>query len=208
MSLLQPHNLPFAAALMLLAMVALLQVFGVGGLSTDADTDADIDGDGMGAAEGLASLIGLGRVPFMVWLALFLFLFAAIGVSLQALVQNLLGAPLAPLLAGGAAAIAALPVNGLIVRPLARILPRDETTAVGLDSLLGRRATIVTGTASRGNPARARVQDRHGHPHHVMLEPHEDSGRMAEGEEVLLVRREDQLFHAVALHDGRLTADG
>ena len=55
------------------------------------------------------------------------------------------------------------------------------------------------GTARRGHPARARVHDRHGMMHHVMVEPHEDAGELCAGEEVLLVRREGEGFFASAL---------
>ena len=207
MSLLADHNLPFAVALVLMVLLALLQATGLGGLygdhgiDTEADADADADG---GLADGLLSFIGIGRVPFMIWLASFLLLFAGIGVGVQALADGLLGAPLDRWLAGVMAGLGALPVTGMLVRPLAHILPGDETSAVGLDSLVGRRATIVIGRAAAGHPARAKVHDRFGHAHHVMVEPHEAGSEMLEGDEVLLVRRESETFYGVALQERRL----
>lgn len=203
MSLLADHNLPFAVALALMVLLALLQAFGLGHVFGDHDLDADSDG---GLADGLLVALGVGRVPFMIWLATFLLLFAGIGVGIQSLADSLLGAPLDAWLAAVLAAVAALPANGAIVRSLARILPGDETTAVGLDSLVGRRATIVTGRAAAGNPARARVKDRFGHPHHVMVEPHEADSEMLEGDDVLLVRRENETFYGVALQERRLSS--
>jgi hypothetical protein len=119
----------------------------------------------------------------------------------------LAGAPLEAWLAAAIAAAAALPVTSALVRPLARILPRDHTTAVGLDALVGRRATITIGRATAGSPARAQVRDHHGHPHHVMVEPHDARGVIAEGEAVLIVRREQEIFYAVPLADRRLAAE-
>jgi hypothetical protein len=201
MTLLADYNLPFAVALALMVLLAAVQLLGLGGISIDADSDVDGDLDADGAANGLVSLLGIGRVPLMIWLALFLLCFAAIGVSGQALADSLLGTPLdkwlAALLAGGAA----LPVTGALVRPLARILPQDESTAVGLDSLLGRRGTVTTGRAAAGSPARTHVLDRHGHPHFVMLEPHEAHLVIEEGDDVLLVRRDDNLFFGVPLQE-------
>ena len=202
MSLLAEHNLPFAAALVLMALLAVVQVMGVAGF--DADADTELDAEGAGALEGLASLAGLGRVPFMIWLASLLLLFALLGLGIQALADNLLGAPLNRWVAAALAAVAALPATALLVRPLARILPRDETTAVGLDTLVGRRATITIGKALAGSPARAMVQDRFGHPHHVMVEPHDRAGEIREGETVLLVRREQETFYGVPLQDRQL----
>ncbi len=211
MSLLADHNLPFAVALALMALVALVQGVGLGGFELDADADLDADMDAGGADAGLgggiASLFGLGRVPLMIWLASFLLLFAMVGLGIQAVADGLLGAPLDPWPAAALAGAAALPVTGVFVRPLARILPRDHTTAVELDSLVGRRATITIGRAAAGSPARAQVRDHHGHPHHVMVEPHEAGGIIGEGERVLLVRREQELFYAVPLEDRRLAAN-
>lgn len=204
MSLLAAYNMPFAAALVLMLLLGLVQAVGLGTSLGDTDFDADADG---GFADGLVSFLGIGRVPFMIWLVCFLLVFALVGVGIQALAASLLGDPLDRWVAAAIAAVAGLPVTGGLVRPLAAILPGDETTAVGLDSLVGRRATIVTGRAAAGNPARAEVRDRHGHPHYVMVEPHEAGSQMLEGDEVLLVRREDEAFFGVPLQERRLAPD-
>ncbi len=90
--------------------------------------------------------------------------------------------------------MAALPLTGIFARGLNRILPGDETTAVSLDNLLGKRAEIVVGEARRGSPARGRVRDAHGQTHYVMVEPSDDTGWLATGATALLVRREGDLF--------------
>lgn len=208
MTWLADHNAPFAAALLLMVLLAIAQAIGLGDMLGDADVDADIDGDttlAAGPLEGLASLFGIGRVPFMVWLALFLFLFAAVGFGIQHLAEGFTGAPLDRWLAAVLAAVGCLPVTGVLARPLGRLLPHDETTAVSIDALVGRRATITEGIARSGSPARARVIDRHGHPHHVMVEPHEATSELHAGDEVLLVRREGNQFYATALAEHRLS---
>ena len=208
MTWLADHNAPFAAALLLMVLLAIAQAIGLGDMLGDADVDADVDGDttlAAGPLEGLASLFGIGRVPFMVWLALFLFLFAAVGFGIQHLAEGLTGAPLDRWLAAVLAAVGCLPVTGVLARPLGRLLPHDETTAVSIDALVGRRATITEGIARSGSPARARVIDRHGHPHHVMVEPHEATSELHAGDEVLLVRREGNQFYATALAERRLS---
>lgn len=207
MSLLEPHNLPFAAALGVMVLLAVMQMVGIGDLLGDADVDADIGETGMadGPIDGLLSLFGVGRVPFMIWLGLFLLMFAGLGLGIQELAESFIGYPFDALLASVLAGIAALPVTGVVARPLGRILPHDETTAVSLDTLVGRRAHITDGVARNGSPARARVIDRHGHPHHVMVEPHEASSEMHAGDEVLLVRREGENFYATALAERALS---
>ncbi len=207
MSLLEPHNLPFAAALGVMVLLAVMQMIGIGDLFGDADVDTDIGETGMvdGPIDGLLSLFGIGRVPFMIWLALFLLLFAGLGMGIQELAESFTGRPFDALLASVLVGIAALPVTGAVARPLGRMLPHDETTAVSLDTLVGRRAHITDGVARAGSPARARVIDRHGHPHHVMVQPHEVSSELRAGDEVLLVRREGDDFYATALSERALS---
>ena len=216
MTLLADYNLPFAIAFGAMLLLAVIQIIGVGDLfdlDADLEIDADIDAPDVSGAEfdgsasimgGITTLLGLGRVPFLIWLMTFLFLFASIGVSIQSLAGNLLGAPLDALLAAVATFGVTLPATATIVRPLGRILPQDETSAVGIDSLVGRRATITTGQARQGYPARAKVYDRHGQSHHVMVEPHEAGSEFHEGDEVLLVRREGQTFFGVPLAERKL----
>ena len=207
MTLLEPHNMPFAAALVIMLILAIVQLIGIADFG-DADFDLDADGDGLpdaGMFDGLLTLLGIGRVPLTIWLALFLFLFAGIGLSVQELATSLTGSPLDSWLAALIAGVAALPVTGVFARPLGRILPKDHTTAVSTESLIGRRATITDGVARTGSPARARVKDVHGQTHYVMVEPHEASSEIHAGDEVLLVRREDGQFYATALAERRLS---
>lgn len=207
MTLLEPHNMPFAAALVIMLILAIVQLIGIADFG-DADFDLDADGDGLpdaGMFDGLLTLLGIGRVPLTIWLALFLFLFAGIGLSVQELATSLTGSPLDSWLAALIAGVAALPVTGVFARPLGRILPKDHTTAVSTESLIGRRATITDGVARTGSPARARVKDVHGQTHYVMVEPHEASSEIHAGDEVLLVRREGGQFFATALAERRLS---
>lgn len=200
MDLLADHNLPFAAALALMLLLAVVQMIGLGDV-----LEPDLDGlDGDGPLDGLISFMGVGRVPFTVWLAGYLLAFAAIGVAGQDFARSLLGAPLSIGVASLLAGVAALPVISLIARPLGAILPQDETTAVSVESLVGRRGQIVTGRAAKGNPARARVADHFGHPHYVMVEPHEADAEFTEGTEILLTRKEGDIFFGVALENDRL----
>ena len=189
--LLASQNTPFAAAIVLMLLIGGLQAAGLG----DLDTDSDL---GDAASDGLLSLLGLGRLPLLLWLALFLMIFGVIGYAGQQFWQALTGSLASAWLAGPVAAAVSLPLTGAGSRLLARIMPQDETTAVAVDSLVGRFATIQTGTARPGSPARARVTDIHGHPHYVMVEPDNADQILHEGEEILLVRREGETFKAIS----------
>lgn len=214
MSLFADYNLPFLIALGVMLVLAILQFVGLGDFEFDADVDidvaaSDIDAGASGGAGflgAITTLLGLGRVPLFVWLMLFLLLFAMVGMSVQEFASSLTGSPLYSWLAAIIAGGAVLPITSVLVRPLAHILPQDETSAVSLASLVGRRGTVTTGRAQRGSPARTKVYDIHGQAHHVMVEPHENASEMLEGDEILLVRREGQTFFGVPLADRKLSA--
>ncbi|XUU61525.1 OB-fold-containig protein [Erythrobacter sp. HA6-11] len=212
MTLLEPYNMPFAAALVLMLFLAILQGTGLGDIldGADADLDADFDvemgGKGAGFAGGAASLLGLGRVPLMAWLAVYLFIFAGAGIGIQALADSLLGAPFERWLAALITAGLALPVTGILVRPLSAILPKDKTTAVSVDTLLGREAVITDGTARAGSPARAKVFDQHGQSHLVMVEPDDASQSFPAGQQVVLLRKESGQFYVAPAQGTVITA--
>ena len=190
-----PANLPFSAALAVMLLIGLAEAVGLG--ASAAHIDAHIDGD-----TDLLAWLGVGRVPLLILLVVFLTLFGLLGLAIQQVATNLTAAPLSLAIAIPAAALAALPATGLLSRGLARILPRDETTAVSLDTLVGKRGTITIGTARRGSPAQARVRDVHGQSHYVMVEPQNEDHPIGEGETVLLVRRDGHVFTALGPADG------
>ena len=198
--MLASENLPFAVALSLMLMIGLVEAIGLGVGAVHLDAHANLDAHVDTGGGDLLGWLGLGRIPLLMTIVVLLALFGMIGVTVQQLAAALLGEPLTPWIAAPAAFVAALPLTGLCARGLARILPRDETTAVSLDSLVGKRATVVVGTASFGCPARASVRDSYGQVHYVMVEPTDDRQIVPEGGTVLLVRREGEIF--VGLCDG------
>ena len=83
------------------------------------------------------------------------------------------------------------------------IFPKDETTAVTQESLVGCVGVVILGTAKRGSPAQARVKDGYGQQHYVMVEPDDDNALM-QGETVLLISLQDNLFKAIKNPNGNL----
>ncbi|TFI58894.1 DUF1449 family protein [Sphingomonas parva] len=190
-----PANLPFSAALAVMLLIGLAEAIGLG--ASAAHLDADLDGDA-----DLLGWLGIGQVPLLIVIVVFLTLFGLLGLTIQQVAEGVATRPLPLVIAVPAAIAAALPATGLFSRGLARILPRDETTAVSLDTLVGKRGTITIGTARRGSPAQARVRDSHGQSHYVMVEPQNEDHPIVEGETVLLVRRDGHVFTAIGTADG------
>jgi hypothetical protein len=196
--ILAPENLPFAVALLVMLLIGAVEAVGLGASAAHLDVGADADGG------DLLGWLGFGKVPLLILLVVLLALFGTIGLALQQVVTALAGVPLAPWNAAAIAVVASLPLLGVTARALARIIPQDETTAISLDTLLGKRATVTVGTARRGSPAQARVRDVHGQSHYVMIEPTDDAHAVAEGETVLLVRREGSIFIGLVEGDALL----
>ena len=188
-----PEVLPFTVALALMMMISLAEALGIGASAVHLDADLDLH-DGV----HLLGWLGFGAVPVLILLVIFLALFGLIGLIGQRIAAELLGGPITLWLAAHAAAAASLPLLGITARAAARIMPRDETTAVGRDTLIGKRATVTVGTARIGAPARAVVRDEHGQAHHVMVEPFSEGSEAKEGQSLLLVRREGELFIGLA----------
>jgi hypothetical protein len=144
-------------------------------------------------AEGFAnSVLGwlhVGKIPVLASLVVFLTSFAVVGFAVQFAAGSIIGRFLPAVIAGLIAFFAALPVVRVVAGWLAAVLPKDETRAVSDASLVGRVATIGTGTAALGRPAQARLNDEHGTTHYVMVEPEEPAERFEQGASVLLVRR-------------------
>ncbi len=190
------ENVAFVTAIVLMLLIGVVQLIGFGHFGDlDADVHADAD---------LLSWLGVGRLPLLMLLVVFLAIFGTGGLILQQAMVDWTGTPLNVWLAVPAVGIVSLPITGFAARGLARILPRDHTTAVPLEALIGRSAQVVTGRATFGSPARARAEDHHGQAHYVMVEPDRSGLVFEEGERVLLVRREGELFRAISRGDFHL----
>lgn len=174
--------------------IGLIEAIGLG--LGHLDSDMDVDDGGIGG--NLLGWLGLGGdLPMLIWLTSLLGCFTIAGVALQQGATGLLGEPVHWSLAvGGALAVGGL-LNIFVARGLARLLPGFETTVISSEDLVSLRATILEGTSRRGQPARGKVVDRHGQAHFVMIEPHDDTETISQGDIALLVRRDGALFFAV-----------
>lgn len=184
------ENLPFVIALATMLLIGLIEALGLSASAFHFDLDLDLDGDWLG-------WLGVGRVPLSILLVVFLGCFGVLGIIGQQIAHTVMGAALPGMVSIPGAVALALPGTGLAARGLGRILPRDETTAIDTDDLVGRRAVITVGRATQHSPARARARDPHGQAHYVLVEPDDPSAFFAEGDEVLLVRKEKHVFRAI-----------
>lgn len=198
---LAPESWPFLLATGLMLVIGVLELFL---LLAGASASHWLDGvishpDGVeGHADTLLGWLHIGRAPILALIVTLLAAFAVIGFGIQIVAAALAGALVPAWLAASVAFAGALPVVRVAGGWLARIVPREETTAVSDASLIGRTAIIVTGTAAAGRPAEARLRDEHGNPHYVMVEPEGLGVLFERGASVLLVRQiAGRRFHVI-----------
>ena len=226
MFLLAAENLPFTVSIVLMLAVAALEgvtsLFGAGlshlvdsfipdtdvdvDFDVDVDVDFDIDGPdvdvdaietGGSALTNVLGWLSVGKVPFLVLLVIFLTVFGMTGLALQGAVQTVTGTLLPGWLAAVPALIVTLPAVRIGGRGLAKIIPKDESSAVSRTTFVGRSATITLGTAAQGAPAQAKLHDEHGQAHYIMVEPDIAGESFQAGENVLLVARRGGLFRVI-----------
>jgi hypothetical protein len=181
-----PGSAPFTAALLFVFGLALVEVVALlTGLSVHeaiddfVTTSAGLETAATADAVEASSLVGralawfyFGRVPALVILIVFLTVFGLAGLVLQGFLRDLLGSALPAAMAGPLVAVASLPAVRWISGGLARVLSRDETSAVDPWTFVGAPAEVVgPGTATLGTPAQARLVDPFGTEHYLLVEP-------------------------------------
>lgn len=179
-----------------------------GDVGLDApDLDADADAAVAPAADGsFLTWLGLGAVPFILWFAALLAGFGLTGLIVQSVAQSALGF----LLPGVAAVPIGLAGGVFFARSFggvfSRLLPKEETQAVAINRLGGRRGVVTQGTARRGQAAEVRVTDSYGNTHYLRAEPLEDDAEIPQGSDVLVIRQRtapgEYRFRLMAVGDG------
>ncbi len=162
--------------------------------------DADIGQTPVAATSALSRILGwlcVGKVPVLILLVAFLTVFGLTGLFVQSLIQGMTGGLLPGALASIPALIVAVPSVRVIGSGIAKLIPKDETSAVTTKSFIGRIATITVGTARTGQPAEAKLQDTHGQTHYVMVEPDNADDVFEAGTQVLLVEQSGPRFRCI-----------
>lgn len=214
--LLQTGYAPFITAIGIMLVVGVLEgmtlIFGFSMTGHAGNAIAhhfNIDHNEVGADAGLiGQFLGwlhVGRVPFLVLIVLFLTGFAITGLLLQSVLHTLFHFMLPPALAACLALLMALFFVRKTGKPLGRLMPQEESSALSEIDFVGRPVKIITGEASQGNPAEGRFVDEFGQAHYVRIEP-DDAGQIfIRGQTVLIVARVSaSLYRAIKSprHDG------
>ncbi|WP_076542133.1 YqiJ family protein [Shewanella sp. UCD-KL21] len=199
-------NTPYAIALSFVLILAFLEGVGlVIGFSISSlldhisPIDLDFDADLEVAQTGLTPLLGwlcLNKLPLLIWLVLLLTCFSLLGYSLNYLSYIYAGGLIAPIISAPIVLVASLFSTSLLGRPLARLLPKNETLAVSTGSFSGLAAKITVGTAKLNSPAEAVVVDQYSQKHYVMVAPEFAEESFTQDQQVVLLRKSGHFWLA------------
>ena len=201
-----PAYLPFAVALAIMAMIAIVEALGaligigisglLDGLFFELDADIDTGEAQLGTSNWLG-WIYVGKVPVLILLVLLLTFFGLSGLLIQSISHNFLSETLPPLLVSIPALLIAVCCVRFFAGLLVRMIPKDDTEAVNSSSFIGRVAIITLGTARSNSPAQAKLSDQYGQTHYVMVEPDNADDVFNSGTSVLLVKQEAVIFRVI-----------
>ena len=200
-------NLPFTVAIFILVLLGAVELLSlVTGLSLSGvfddlfSFDTDIDADGATGLTGVAGWLCLNRLPLLIWFVLATSSFAMAGLAANYLAASMTGHLLPRWIAIAVALAGAALGCRYLGSPLARLLPKNESSVISIDSLAGCVGTVTLATASRGKPAEVVVKDDSHQKHYVLAEPDTDD-QLVKGTEVVLLRKDGNRWIAARLED-------
>lgn len=198
---LRPEVVVFTSVLVVVALVGVFElaatVLAGAGFSQLVDALVDVDALPDTAA---AEWLFVKEMPLMVIVVTLLCGFGVTGIA----AQGLAGATLGHLLPAALAYALACTGGVLSVRTLGMVFHKlkvTHTTALQPSQFIGRRATLLSETASRGDAGEAKFVDEHGQPHYVMVQPREDSVVLRQGQTVVLLEKSGASFDVAPADD-------
>ena len=180
-------NGPYFFALSFLTLFFIFEILGLLlGMSLSNAFDSSIDFEM--SAGGHLTLLGLGKVPLIIWLTFFLGLFSIIGYSANAMSYSMFGympiwVSIVPVF------IASFVINSFLCRLFSRFFPKIETTAVNTDTFVGRVANVTIGDATYTNFAMGVVLDEHKTSHNIRIQSMDEGVVLPQHKKVILVQK-------------------
>ncbi|MBR0940309.1 OB-fold-containig protein [Bradyrhizobium liaoningense] len=199
-----PEVRPFAIAAAMILIVGSIEVVSMlvgASLSEMLGTNIDFGHPSDNGVINAISWINVGGVPLLIFLLLLLLGAVSITGFLIQDIARMVAGPLPATLASVGAVAVSIPLVRAASRGIARVIPKDESYAVGLGDLVGRVGEVVIGPLDQGPPGRVSVADIHGNRHFVWAVAAPSSSPLPQGTMVLLVDRDGTRFVAVKADD-------
>lgn len=202
-----PELFPFTVALIILMAIALLEGLGLlfgaamssmlDAIIPDIDLDVDANVSSHGVLTKILGWMNVGKVPVLIILVSFLASFGISGYLLQGLMYSVMNVYLPSIIAILLALVLSIPFTRSFTSLLAKVMPKDESSAISTDTFIGKTAVIVIGKATKGSPAEAKLIDQHGQVHYMMLEPKTVGVEFNQGEIVIISKENNSGFYAI-----------
>jgi hypothetical protein len=195
-------NLPFSISLSFVLLLgvfeALSLVIGyslIGALDDWApiDVDSDISTSGF---TGVSGWLCLNRLPLLIWFVLVLVSFSIAGYTSNFLSLLFTEQMLPQVISLPIALLCTAISCRYLGASLAKVLPKNESSAVSIDTLLGSVGTVTIGCAIKGKPSEALVRDQYQQRHYVLVEPEVVGVEFQTGTQVVLLKREGTVWSA------------
>lgn len=213
-------NAPFTVAIVIMLFMTVLELISASlgmGISdmvdsvlpefdADIDVDVDVEADfdisaGGGVTDSLVRLLTwfrIGEVPVIMLFIIFLTGFGLSGLIVQFTAIQLIGTTIPTITAVVPAILCAIPTVRFCGGLLGKYMPKDETYVVSEKSFLGQVTTITTGVARKGAPAQAKLKDKHGQTHYVLVVPDDGDESFEQGETAIIVSQNGSVFSVIA----------
>lgn len=174
--LFQDYNQPYAIPLMVIVIltgieiVTMLLGLSVLGLLDDF-IDFDIEKDTGLSSSGIGHLMCIDKVPFTIWLCIFLGCYGVTGLAFNQMSVSAFSTPLPVWISAPLAVLVGLVPARFFAGIFGKVMPKIESSAVNIDSLAGSIGQITIGKATSDTPAEAKVVDSYKQIHYVMVKP-------------------------------------
>lgn len=209
--LFSPANTPFTISILVVLGLAIIEVLSVlVGLSVMSaiddllpfDADVDVDSSAASGPTGMSSIVGfmrIDKVPFLVWLILYLTSFGIIGLTLTYLYFSYFSSPSPKTIFVAASAITALFATRSLGSMLASVIPKTNSSAISKSEFDGKIGQITIGEARANHPAEVVIADDSSQKHYVMAVPLDDNLSFKAGERVILVNEHNGIWNIIGL---------
>ncbi|MDG5815471.1 YqiJ family protein [Chitinispirillales bacterium ANBcel5] len=197
--LLVKDNFPFTLALTIVLFITVLEIVSlIFGIGLEAILDTIIPDIQIHSPEPtFLSWLGVGKVPILFVIMIFLTVFGLTGLLFQTIIYSIISFYIPWYFAAIFAFLVSLPVLKFLTSILEKNFLKDETFVVSEQSFIGKVATVIRGKARKGMPAEAKLQDKHGLTHYILLEPEESGKEFCQNEKVLIVSKEGAVFKVI-----------
>lgn len=192
---------PFTVGAIMLIGLALIELAGIllagtslGDLIDNLLPDIALDVPEPTFLDALFAAFHLGRIPMIVVMVCMLMGYTVTGLTLQWTTTLIFGGGLPYWIAIPAAVAGGLLVVNRLGRPIARIIPREETYVSDIASLVGLAGKVTLGPVTPDSLGEILVRDIHGTQHWLRVYSAASAGVLPTGENVVVTARDDRGF--------------